>query len=248
MPTQQSVKAYVDAQTGTLNTTGIWSHAVRPGSEHASSNYLTSLTGWAEWEPGAADVTAALDSVQGAEVTLAADTTGFAGYYLALPADAQFTVTVPIHFSSRYQVATQRLGLAVAEDLAGAPTTADLWVFYQLSDSSNQVRLPYQHWTSYLVASTTPGDLRDHDPASFRLMRLYVDRTGETVSALVSTTGRRWIRVGAPASTAGQTLSYVALVGDTDSATDTAKILAEFVQFKATSDPYHSTGGLVTVE
>jgi len=227
---------------------------VLPASDHADSVYFyASVAALAEWDPGGTDVSApAVDpDGRGAHCQVVVNSAGaWAGMYTnAIPADARWTFTAPIRHNMVAGVVTQQMGIFVSEDLAAAPTTSNMWTInFTVAAASDKGQLNFQQFSDYNSYLANTELAHTSDWASFHLFRLYVDTVAETVEALVSRDGSTWIKWGGTRTTFGLTIASVGVAGMTNPTADSPMdIYAEFFQFRATSDKYHPTGGLVTI-
>jgi hypothetical protein len=248
-----TIRYVIGSASGAATASGntLWMGTLPQTPLHVKSDYFG--TGsldpkWEVWDaitPGG--TVTAVENSEGLVLTRAADTENFNGIIQTLPGDTTFALTAEIELDLVGGKLTGA-GVLVAENLAasgGNPSTGKLWMNYVAWDTvfGNMI-YQFATWADFNSFTAVNFDSRLGSDRSRIFLRLYVDTSGETIRALGSRDGHRWLSLGGSISYAGSTLGSIGFVMRNESGDDTIMYSSMF-RVDATSDPYLPVGGYV---
>jgi hypothetical protein len=238
----------VGTASGTASSSGnqFWLATVPQQPEQTETDYFPGsalASKWEEWDvPGT--LTVSVDN--GLVMSRTTDANFGAGIIQPIPSATTFAITAEVEFDTVVGNDSNGGGILVGENLAasgGSPSTGDLWVLQVGWSSGSDRAVFWQKWDDYNGPATTLYTDGLSVEISRILLRLYVDTTADTVQALLSTDGKRWIALDDPVSTSGFTLGSIGLT--TIAIGDDTEVYSRMFRVDETSDPYLPVGGYV---
>jgi hypothetical protein len=238
----------VGTASGAASSSGnqIWLGTVPQVPLQTETDYFQSSSLALKWTDFDNDgrMTYALDA-NGITLTETTGGDSITGLYQTAPAYTRYAITAQVSYKG-WIANYANLGVFVAEDISGSPTTAGLVTAttgYQNGANNHNL----DSWTDYNTHSTQHGTLTDYAQQN-GYVRLFVDTVAQTYTMLISPDGDSWAVVDDATYAASQVPAdpqYIGMMLNNNGTGADVNFISRMFRVDETDDPFLSVGAFV---